>query len=793
MEQGIVDAPQVEEFGRPSPNLPPPKSLKETFKLKEPPLELDAITYEILKHRLWYVTLSVGETLKKVSGTTVVVEGNDFSVYLTDDDGAPVFLGPYVMMHSGIADLLIANTLEFNSGDPGINDGDMFFSNDPWGGPIHQCDCAIACPIFVEDELFAWTGVTLHQIDMGGVQIGGLCPSARDCYAEPSIYPFIKIMDRGAFRSDIDRLIRRNSRLPGIVALDIRSMIGANEKAREDLLELVDRYGKDVVKSAMIMIQNKTSEAFKKRLSGLPKGKIRGRDFMEIGGSAPELQDEIYEAQVTMTNTGEKLIFDFSGTSEQSSGFVNCAIGGLRSGTLTSLVEALAWDLPWNAGLLANMEIVTQEGTVNNATHPAAVSDGIQEAAIITLSAAVRPVALLCMMDDELREFSYCTSGGCYLGNTMGGLDEKGDIWGTLLMDTVSGLAYGGNAGKDGVDLAGTAGLPYSLMANVETNEFHYPLLYLFRRMSSDCGGAGFHRGGNSIELCLTLHDTAYMLLLLWTHGFEFPNAIGGSGGLPGSSAISRLALATNIEERFASGEVPQDIEELDPQPLNAKSESHLGVGSVLFLSSGSAAGYGDPMKRDPDAVLRDVELGHVSVDAALNFYGVVVSEGPPRVDREATEKERERIIEERLALGRKPADWGELVAADLKDDGWEEGAAGGPDPGEKAEGTVLLSVGMGLDVVRDAYGGISWACHDCSRRYCDVASNPKMEARIRVGRLTELGGPRSASVRLDTPRFFFRQFYCPGCGLMWDGEVARATDPIMHDIELDPEYLDSL
>lgn len=794
MEESKAPVEMLSPFGQPHPDLPPPQTLPRTFSLKKPPLELDPITYEIIKHRLWYIVLTIGETLKKVSGTTVVVEGNDFSVYLTDSDGAPVFLGPYVMMHSGIADLLVSNTIALNIGEEvGIYEGDMFFCNDPWLGPIHQCDCAVVSPVFVDGEIFAWTGVTLHQLDMGGVDIGGLCPNARTYYAEPNIYPAIKIVERGQFRYDIDRLLRRNSRLPGILALDVRSMVGANEVARRDLLELVERYGADTVKSAMIMVQNHTSEVFRERLKSLPRGKFRGRDFLEIGGNAPELQDEVYEVQLTMTNTGDKLVFDYSGTSKQSSGFVNCGIGGLRSGTLTSLVENLAWDLPWNAGLLSHIEIISQEGTLNNPTPPAAVSDGICEAAVATLGAATRAVALMILLHDELRHQSWCTSGGAFLGNTMGGLDQRGQVWGVLLMDTVSGIPYGPNADRDGIDVGGTPGIPYSLMANVETNEFHYPLLYLFRRIAGDGGGPGYNRGGCGIELALTLHDTFYMLLLLWAHGFEFPNSLGGSGGLPGSCARAMLAPATDIEDRFSRGEWPQDIAVFNPQPLAAKSESHLGPGAVLYLSPQSTAGYGDPLKREPERVLEDVKKNLVSRESASKFYGVVIRGDPPAVDEEATSALRRRMIEERLREGRKPEEWGELVPRDLQQSPPPDIDSLADVRDRKAEGRTLLTMGMGLRVVRKDSGEIVWACYDCGYEYCPVDKNPKLEAKMRVGRLTDFAGPHTASVRLDNPRFFYRQFYCPSCGLMWNGETARAQDSIVHDIELDPDYLASL
>jgi acetone carboxylase gamma subunit len=101
--------------------------------------------------------------------------------------------------------------------------------------------------------------------------------------------------------------------------------------------------------------------------------------------------------------------------------------------------------------------------------------------------------------------------------------------------------------------------------------------------------------------------------------------------------------------------------------------------------------------------------------------------------------------------------------------------------------------MGNEMKLVRKKQGDIVWACQDCDYEYGPVDENPKLQSSMRVGRLNELAGPKAASTRLDEPRFFYRQFLCPGCGLMWAGEVGRATDPILHDIELDPDYLASL
>jgi N-methylhydantoinase B len=580
--------------------------MRAPFTVPDPPLEVDPITYEIVKHRIWYAGLNLGETLKKVSGTVVTAEANDMSSYITLEDGAPVFIGPYVIFHSGNSDLIVSNVIELNEEDPGINEGDMFFVNDPWLGPAHQPDCAIVAPVFLDGELFCWTGLTVHQLDLGGVDPGGLCPNARDVYAEPTLFPAIKIVEGGRFRTDIDRMLRRNSRMPGIVALDVRSMIAGNNACHRDLHKLVDQYGRDVVKSVMIMIIEKTSEKFKARIKELPHGTFRSRDWNEIGGAAPELQDEVYQTQCTLTNDGEKLVFDFSGTSVQCGGFANCGIGGMRSGVVSGFVEPVAYDIPWNAGLLENIEIISQEGTINNPTYPAAVSDGITEGAIVTATASAGVVSRMLLGHDELRDKTLVNSGAAFLGNTLGGVNERGEMWGTLLMDVI-GMSCMPTGARDGKDITGSGGIPYTQFSNVETNELHYPLLYLFRRLAKDAWGHGYHRGGRSIELAFKPHETGFIYMLLWNHGAEFANSGGICGGLGASAVRFKLARDTDIGERHARGEMPQSIDDFSNETLAAKSQNVVNPTDVVYFGVPGGGGFGDPIKREPERVLANI------------------------------------------------------------------------------------------------------------------------------------------------------------------------------------------
>jgi N-methylhydantoinase B len=50
-----------------------------------------------------------------------------------------------------------------------------------------------------------------------------------------------------------------------------------------------------------------------------------------------------------------------------------------------------------------------------------------------------------------------------------------------------------------------------------------------------------------------------------------------------------------------------------------------LQAGDQVRVITSGGGGYGDPLRRDPQAVARDVRLGYVSAAAARETYGVVL------------------------------------------------------------------------------------------------------------------------------------------------------------------------
>jgi N-methylhydantoinase B len=59
--------------------------------------------------------------------------------------------------------------------------------------------------------------------------------------------------------------------------------------------------------------------------------------------------------------------------------------------------------------------------------------------------------------------------------------------------------------------------------------------------------------------------------------------------------------------------------------------------GEILGKVSGGGGGVGNPLERDPAAVLRDVIHEVVTIEAARQTYGVVIDPAGPSVDDSAT------------------------------------------------------------------------------------------------------------------------------------------------------------
>jgi N-methylhydantoinase B len=90
-------------------------------------------------------------------------------------------------------------------------------------------------------------------------------------------------------------------------------------------------------------------------------------------------------------------------------------------------------------------------------------------------------------------------------------------------------------------------------------------------------------------------------------------------------------------------------------EDLPSKKMIVLHPGDQLWEYIAGGAGYGDPLDRDPAAVLADVLDGKVSPALATKAFGVVLTPDDTAVDAVKTKESRERRRAERGSVASTP------------------------------------------------------------------------------------------------------------------------------------------
>jgi len=698
---------------------------------------LDPLTYEVIRHRLWSVTDEMGEALKRMSGSPIVTDANDFDFAISDELGQEVQVGLYNTMLVGAVDLAIYWTLRHRSTNPGIEAGDMFLCNDPWvGGGLHQNDVMVYQPVFHEGQLFAWTSAIAHQPDLGGVGLGSFSPAAQDVFSESLPTPPVKVVRGGQLQRDVADLYVRRSRVPMLIGLDLRAKVGANNVGAERLHALIAQYGADTVKAVMKRMMSDAESRLRTKLTALPDGSWSATGYQD---QSHEGDRNLHKITVKTTKTGDHLTFDFTGTDPQA-GVINCTYAGMRGGVMLALLPILAGDIPWSAGgLMRCFDLITEEGTLNNATFPAAVSRGPIGPAWLTGSLIAECLSQMLDRDLELGKNVQATCCGTWDTAVIAGLDERGEQpvpFLNIIMEPMAG-GYGARPHADGIDTGGLFCIPMGRVPDVEMTEFLYPVLTLWRREVPDSGGPGRHRGGLGASIAITPHGTSLpMGLVLASAGKAVAQNSGLCGGHPGNSGLDVVARQSRVAELLASGHMPSELEEISDtlEPGQNYASSYLAPGEVFSMTWQGGGGYGDPLTRDPAAVVRDVDEQKITLAAATDVYGVVLADGT--VDDAGTAAARDR-----LRAGRKERS---QVLGDTRG---------------KSDVTTARRID---DNLVELPGGGGVACRHCGEVLGDTE---RLALALHEGPPTE-AGPQIIAVAadyVDAP-VVFRQYSCPSC-----------------------------
>jgi N-methylhydantoinase B len=744
----------------------PPADLRERVagKVKlhdEASEELDPVTYEVIRHNLWIVNTEHGETMTRLSGSPSANIAQDFNPVILLEDGEELFFGPYIQHAAAACGSAVKWILENRSENPGIAEGDVFIENDPWIGCNHQPDIGVLTPVFHGDEIFCWVANTLHVYDLGGSTPGSFCPDVVDVFSEPAPIPPVKIVEAGVIRRDIEELYVRHSRAPELVALDVHAVIAGTVIAARRIKELIDRYGAPVVKAAMRKVVDDAEDAFSSRIEEIPDGVWTDVGYLEEKSVGDR---HAHKMVLSVEKRGGKLIFRNDGTDPQVAGSLNCTLIGWKGAITAALTPIFGYDQLFAiGGALRHCEFEPTPKTLTCASYPAAVSCAPGYAIVYTVVQAQRVLSKMGYPSEKIRPELGPGGMSSWPLAALSGRDTRGNEIATVVIDEVAGgmSAY---PWRDGLSAGGHSWIPLGKQPNIENNEYFFPILYLYRKLVPSSGGAGKYRGGNTFASCYVSHEAEELAINTISTGQGVPSGPGIYGGLPAMQTRHLLRRDSDVLEQFEAGTMPRDITELagDDDFLKGKSRDNvLGPADVYEQRPCAAAGYGDPLDRDPQNVVDDLEEGEIDLPIASEVYGVVLDAESFEVDFEATS----------------------ALRAEMRDGRAAEAVAG---PQLRSGGAGALPADDALPIheylVIDS-GCIR--CRKCGQDYGPADGNYKLGTLWRELEIRDIAPGFNDRSRYVDDEVVLRECICPGCKTLLESEVTmRGSDPV-HDIKI--------
>lgn len=583
-------------------------------------MNLDNISLEVLRHQLDSFCAEGAVTIRRTAVSPLVVEGGDYSCTLLDAQGRLVAGGGHIPYHFFAATNAIEGVLAEHEGQ--IDDGDVFLANDPHrGGGLHAQDVFIMRPVFAGERLVAWMANSAHVVDVGGMVPGSFAPAATDAYQEALRFPPVKLTAQGVERKDIWNILLNNVRMADLVEMDVRALCAGVDAGAAKLQELAEEIGADALQGGFDELNRRTEEAVRRELEQLEDGVYRSTSWTEWN-------EERFRVPCTTTVAGGTITFDFTGAADQTPHFFNTKTYIVKGKIGVELRRMIGRDLPLNQGFYNALDVYCPVGSLLNCVHPAPVGAAHLMASHDASEAAQRTFHQAVAASPKSASRQFLSSSQAMSANTVvtfhgRGVTGNNDAW--IMVD---GTAAGSPAGsdRDGTDFNFyLLGASASVETNdVEVSESWYPLRFKHRRRSTGVTGAGKFRGGSGVDLEFAVAGSPVLTgSSIGGHGLV--PLTGTAGGGPGRPTRIDLCDLDGHAERIST--LTQGFT--------------LPEGHSYRVRAAGGGGWGDPLDRDVDAVVRDVESGRISAQEASDVYGVDIVDG--------TDSRRAELLRDRL------------------------------------------------------------------------------------------------------------------------------------------------
>lgn len=619
-------------------------------------IKLDPVKYEVFYNRLEQALNEAKETVRELSASIIVRDSGEVAQGLFLLNGDSVLLATGLLIHVQTIQRAIQYLVENRYADDiGIFEGDQFINNDSFIGGQHRCDMELIAPIFYKGEHVAWTGNFSHVAEIGAIEPGGMCPSARESYHEGILLPCLKLVERGKIRRDLIQMMNFSVRTPRTIDIDTRAKISGNERARKKITEIIDEFGAAFFKAAIEQLVKDGEVQAEAKIKTFRPGIYRARVYVDTTGLQEKL-DSI-ESEVEVTEDG-RLKISTPVVPKQRMGINNSAMPSTEGGIFALLLGLIFYKSRWNGGTLKKVCLDIPYPSALNADRSAAVAYGgigINAQFFVSLNDSLSRMLYVSGQAEDIM----APCGNCLHCVFYGAIDQFGRTGGACCLECLVG-AGGARIDKDGLDSGAFQANPWSEAPDIEVEEMDGPVMYLSRRLIPDSCGFGKFRGGAAVEAVTVVHNASSMVVGSFGSGGKAVGLQGIFGGYPGTGTVYRVVRDTDFYDR-AKGKkpLPHSIDELGKN-LQGKLEilspstpaRSFKNGDIFAMAQWGAAGLGDPIERDPRLVVKDVKEKIISLQTANKVFCVEIKSETLAIDEDKTKKMREDRKKERLKEG---------------------------------------------------------------------------------------------------------------------------------------------
>jgi N-methylhydantoinase B len=576
---------------------------------------VDPVRTEVIRGALIFACEEMGISLRNSAYSPNIKERMDHSCAIFDQKGRLAAQAEHIPVHLGSMAWGVRRTLEHFM--QGLEENDMVLCNDPYISGTHLPDMTLIAPIFRNDEIIGYAANKAHHSDVGGAVPGSMAGDSRELYEEGLIIPPVKFLRRGKIDDDIASMILANVRTPETRLGDLRAQMAANILGKRRILELVEKYGVEILQGAIDQVMNHSERLTRAAINKMPRKRCEAEDYLDDSGTSTQP----VRIKVTISVEEDTIRIDYTGTDGQVGGPLNAPWGVTISGAYYAVKCVTDPSIPTNDGSFRPIEIRAPEGLIVNPTRPAPVAGG-------NVETSQRNVDVLLRAFSKILPRKVCAACQGTMNNvSVGGTDPRtGRSW--SFYETIAG-GFGGRYGFDGVD-AIHSHMTNTMNTPIEAIEPVCPLRFTTYQMRIDSGGPGKWRGGVGIERSWVLEAPSATLSILAERN-SFP-PWGLFGGRPAATGEYYITKANGKKTR-----------------LRSKCTVHMGKGDGLIVRTPGGGGYGDPLEREPSMVLADATNGLVSLKSARNNYGVVIRQ-TLIIDQKATNTLRKKMRREHKA-----------------------------------------------------------------------------------------------------------------------------------------------